>query len=83
MNDVGHTLLWIGMPGEDGEGAVELLDEHRTSQFVRIRERGKREFLRRGAATPQGLGKPLGIAARENNFGGAPRSRDSPSHFAN
>jgi hypothetical protein len=29
-----QILLRIGMPGKDGEGAVELLCEHGPSQFV-------------------------------------------------
>src|ERR1700674_5470115 len=63
----------VGMSGENGEGAVELLGEHGAGQFVGKREGGKRKFLRRAPA--QRIGKSFGGAAKKNNFTGAAVSR--------
>src|ERR1700676_613983 len=56
----------IGMPGEDGKGAVELFGEHGARQFVRERQGGKRKFLR--GAPAQCVRKTLRGAAKKNNF---------------
>ncbi len=61
------------MPGEDGEGAVELLGEHDAGQFVRKRQRRKRKLLRGAAA--QSFGKSFRIAAQKNNFARAAVAR--------
>ena len=54
------------MAGEDGEGAVELLGEHDAGEFVRERQRRKRNAF--GGAARQRLGKTFRRAAQENDF---------------
>jgi hypothetical protein len=61
------------MSGQNGKGAVELLDEHGAGQFVGIRERGKGKFL--GGPAAQSLGKPFGITAQKNDFARAAIAR--------
>ena len=61
------------MPGENGEGAVELLGQHHAGEFVRKRERRQRKLL--GGAAAQSFGKALRAAAQKNDFARAAVAR--------
>src|SRR5207244_11365633 len=52
--------------GENGEGAVELFDEHDAREFVRISHRAERYFLRHAFA--ERGGKTVRVAANEDDF---------------
>ena len=54
------------MPGQNGEGAIELLGKHDASQFVRKCEGRKRERLRGAAA--DGFRKTLRATAEKRDF---------------
>src|SRR5260370_2579379 len=67
------VLLRIGMPGENGEGAVELLGEHGTGELVRERQGRERKLLRR--TTAERVRKTLSGTAQKDNFARAAVAR--------
>jgi len=59
-------LFRIRMAGEDGEGAIDLFGEKDAGEFVRHRQRGKRNLQSGDGA--QFVGKASGIATKKNQF---------------
>ena len=63
------TLFCVRMAGKDGEGAVQLLGEDDTGEFVRHGEGGKRNS--RVSVLGERGRKTIGVAAKKNKFLGA------------
>jgi hypothetical protein len=64
-----RKLFRIGAAGENGEGAVELLDEHDAGEFVRKGHGAERKFLL--GALAEFLREAVGVAAEEDEFASA------------
>ncbi len=59
-------LFRIGVPGENREGAIDLLGEDHAGEFVWHGKRGERDFVFGGSA--QVGGEPFRIAAEKDEF---------------
>jgi hypothetical protein len=64
-----RELFRIGAAGENGEGAVELLDEHDPGEFVRKGHGAERKFL--AGALSEVIWEAVGVAAEEDEFADA------------
>jgi hypothetical protein len=64
-----RELFRIGAPGENSEGAVELLGEHDAGEFVRKGHGAERKFL--VGAPAEVIREALGVAAEEDEFASA------------
>ena len=62
-------LLGIRAAGENGESAIQLLDEHDAGQFVRVGHRAQRNFLHHTFA--ECIRKTISVAADKDYFASA------------